>query len=561
MKREKSISEIVISMISHNKGLSVVLALLIVFSIITGILPPLVLERIIDTLAGDHTLSAVPILIYFLLLSLSGILDAGKESVITIFGQKVTHRIRSCMCRKLNLLPADYYTRQDTGTTVSRFVNDVDTVETLFTSGIISMIADTFRILSILAVIFVKSPGLGILLLLVLPLLYLLTRVIQKRMFAAQLDNRRAVGRANNHIPDTVHSIRMIHNLHREAFMEKRYDRYIQDGFHAMNRVNFYDAVYSPIILTVSAVLIAVMMTLSARGDWFLQFFGMSVGTAVAIISYVGKIFEPLENIGMEIQNIQAAAAGIHRINTFLKEDDDAVISALLSHENKNRTCLRQNHDADDRTPAICLKNICFGYEPDREILRDFSLTLAAGENVTLVGRTGTGKSTVFKLVMGLYRPWHGTVQLYGRPADEIPESERRSIFGYVEQRFRAIPGTILDQITLNDQNITREQVIESLQMVGLWKTVQELPQQLDTEYRPPLFSQGQIQLLSIARAVVSDPQILLLDEITANLDSDTERRVLDALQAASLNRTVLSISHRIYENNKTPDKRIVRLD
>ncbi len=521
--------------ISRQGKLTIFLVFTVIGSITVGVIPPLVLEWIVNSLTEQRKVSLLAIMLYFMLLSLSGILDAGKESLITVFGQKVTHQIRSIMCKKLRSLPADYYTRQDTGTTSSRFVGDVDTIETLFTSGIISMVVDACRMFSILAIIFIKSPGLGILMVLVLPLIYLLTRSFQKRMLAAQLENRQAVGRANNHIPDTLHSIQTLHNLHKEEYMEKRYDTYIQEGFCAVNRSNFYDAIYSPIIITVSTLLIAVMMILSAKGGWVMEFFGMSVGTAVAVISYVGKIFEPLESIGMEIQNIQSATAGIRRINAFLAEPEKEKRTEMSDTETTN-------------PPAIGLQNLQFGYETNKEILRDLTFTVNPGEHITLIGRTGAGKSTVFKLLLGMYEPWQGAVKVYGRSASCIQETERRKLFGYVEQTFHSVPGSVLDQITLGDPSIRIEQVQKALSIVGLWNTIKELPAGINTLYRESLFSKGQIQLLSIARAIVSDPKILLLDEITANLDSDTEQRILEALQAASYNRTMLSISHRLYE-------------
>ncbi len=535
--RHSAVMQAVKETISDHRKLSMLLIVTVISSIVAGLIPPLVLEWIINALTGRRELSLPAIILYFVLFSLSGILDARKESLITVFGQKVTHHIRSMMCRKLKSLPADYYTKQDTGTTVSRFVGDVDTVETLFTSGIIGMAADICRIFSILAIVFVKSPGLGILMLFVLPLLYLLTRFFQKRMLAAQMDHRQAIGRVNHHIPDTIHSIRMLHNLNKEQYMEKRYDTYIQDGFRAINRSNFCDAIYSPIIITVSTVLVAVMMILSARGGWLMTFFGMSVGTAVAVMSYVGKIFEPLESIGMEIQNIQSAAAGIQRIHAFLSETEEAIFPEASD-----------SPSAD--APAIRLQNVHFGYETDKEILQGLTLTVLPGEHITLIGRTGAGKSTVFKLLLGLYEPWDGTVEIYGQNAGCIEPSQKRKLFGYVEQTFHAVSGSILDQITLNDSTISMEQVQKALHTVDLWHTIQGFSEGLDTPYQDALFSQGQIQLLSIARAIVSDPQILLLDEITANLDSDMEQKIWKALQQASRNRTMLSISHRLYAYN-----------
>ncbi len=534
MRKQNAIVESVKRTVTKHVWLAFFLVIAIACSIVFGLLPPLVLERIVDALTQRQELSFSIILLYFVLLSLSGFLDAGKESLITIFGQNVTHQIRFMMCEKLKRLPAQYYAEQDTGTTVSRFVSDVDTIETLFTSGIISMVVDACRILSILFIIFTKSIGLGILLLLVLPLLYALTRHFQKQMLQAQMDNRQAVGMANQHIPDTIRSIRMIHNLKKESYMEERYDSYIQDGFKAMDRSNFYDAIYSPIILTISALLVAIMMILSARGGRMMTLFGMSVGTAVAIISYVGKIFDPLESIGMEIQNIQSAAAGVKRINAFLQEPEQE--SYALPY-----TTPQQDN-------AILLSDVHFGYRRDKEILHNLNLAIREGEHVTLIGRTGAGKSTVFKLLMGLYEPWSGEVKVFGSNANEITEDKRRKMFGYVEQTFHAVPGSVWDQIALGDSTITKDEAEDALRMVGLYETVQDFPKGIDTPFQESLFSQGQIQLLSIARAIVSNPKILLLDEITANMDSETENRVLEALKAASQNRTMLSISHRMYE-------------
>ncbi len=535
MMKNSAVMKAVRKTITSCKRLTAMLILTVIGSIAIGLVPPLVLEWIINLLTEGKETSFALVMGYFLLLSLSGFMDAKKESLITMFGQKITHQIRSIMCQKLKALLADYYTMQDTGAAVSRFVGDVDTIENLFTSGIISMAADALRLLSILAIIYLKSPGLGLMLLFVLPLLYMMTRSFQKRMLSAQMDNRQAVGSSNNHILDTIRSIRMLHNLKKEPYMEKKYDVHIQERFAAINKSNFYDSVYSPIIMSVNAVLIAVMMVLSAKGGNMMAFFGMSAGTAVAVISYVGKIFEPLESIGMEIQNIQSALAGIRRINDFLNEPEKKQQAQADFKEKEN-------------LPAISIQQLHFGYEREKEILQGLTLTVEQGEHITMIGRTGAGKSTIFKLLLGIYEPWSGTIEIFGHNSTAIKEKDRRFIFGYVEQEFHAVPGSILEQITLSDPSISREQAIDALNVVGLWETIKDFPDGLNTIYADSLFSQGQMQLISIARAIASNPRILLLDEITADLDSETEHRVLQALQAASENRTVLSISHRLYE-------------
>ena len=538
MRSETSVTRIIGGTIRASKALSALLLAAIAGSVLFALLPPLVLEQIVDALAERRQVTVSLAAGYFLLVAASGLLDAAKESLITVFGQKVTHRVRSAMSAKLLRLPAAYYIEKEPGVTASRFVNDVNTVDSLFASGVISMAADVCRLFSILLVIFTRSTGLGLLLLAAAPLLFWMTRVFQKRMLAAQLESRVAVGRTNQQIPETLKNIRTIRVFHREDYMQRRYGDAIEQGYRAQERSNFYDAVYSPIVVTVSALLVGIVMAASAQGGAARSFFGMSAGTAAALIAYVGSFFDPLESIGMEIQNIQSAVAGVRRINEFLREPE-------------REKGAKAPGSVPTGVPAVQLSGVSFSDgKGEREILRDFDLTVQEGESVLLAGRTGAGKSTLVKLILGLYEPEAGQVRVFGTPPAGIPEAEKRRWFGYVEQQFRPVPGTVGDQVSLQDPQVSEEQIRKALVTVGLWDTVQSLPEGINTPCGEGLFSQGQLQLLSIARAIVLEPKLLLLDEITANLDSKTEAQVLAALQAASLHRTVLSISHRLYEEN-----------
>ena len=502
-------------------------------SVAASLVPPLLLARVVDRLSEGAALTFFAVLGYFCSLALEGILSSAQESLLVLFGQKMTHALRSEMSRKLTQLPASTLAGQNPGEVTARFSGDVDTVEALFTSGIISMVADACRIVSILAVIAVKNTGLALVLLLVVPLFAVFTRHVQKRMLSAQFDNRRAVAAVSGLVPETLHNIRTIRALGMEAYMERRYDRRIADGYAAMERTNFYDAIYSPVVLLLNAVVVGIVMLLSASGNAeILNLFGMSVGTSVAVISYISRIFAPIESLGMEIQTIQSAMAGVRRIDAFLAQPERAV-------PKRNETAARGD---------VALSHVTFGYG-EKPVLRDFSMTVRQGEQVMLVGRTGAGKSTVFKLLLGLYQPEAGTVTIGGVDVSRISDQERRTCIGCVEQHFSRVPGSVLDQITLGDPQITAAMAKNAAQLVGIDAAVQALPKGYDTVCMEGMFSQGEWQLLSIARAAAADPAVLLLDEITANLDAETEARVLEALRRASEGRTVLSVSHRIYEN------------
>ena len=502
-------------------------------SVVASLLPPLLLARIIDGLTAGLPLTLWAVLAYFCSLVLEGVLSSAQESLLVLFGQKMTHALRSEMSHKLTQLPASTLVDQTPGEVAARFSGDVDTVEALFTSGIISMVADACRILSIMAVIAVKNTGLALILLLVLPLFAVFTRHVQRRMLAAQLDNRRAVAAVSGQVPETLHNIRTIRALGTEAYMERRYDKRIADGYAAMERTNFYDAIYSPVVLLLNAVVVAIVMLLSASGNaTVLTLFGMSVGTSVAIINYVSRIFTPIESLGMEIQTIQSAMAGVKRIDAFLTQPERTIPGE------------RQKAARGD----VELAHVTFGYG-ERQVLNDFSMTVHQGEQVTLIGRTGAGKSTIFKLLLGLYPPESGSVTIGGVPVADITDRERRACISCVEQHFARVPGTVLDQITLGDPQITAEMAKNAAQLAGIDTAIRALPDGYDTVCSEGMFSQGEWQLLSIARAAAADPAVLLLDEITANLDAETEARVLDAMRRASEGRTVLSVSHRIYEN------------
>lgn len=561
--KTEHVSGIIAYGIKKNMLLSLGIVLAVCGAVVADIFPPLILGHIIDTIAAGKNMPLYMMLTYFGLIMMTGIMEALREGLLTVFGQKITHELRSRLMEKMTRLTAECINSQEPGTLVSRFVGDVDTVENLFTSGIISMFADACRILSILAVVWFNNRGLAIVLVILLPFFFWFTRTVQKNMLVAQLDNRRAVGKVSGHVPETLHNIRTIHNLSKEEYMENKYDEYIGLSYRAMEKTNFYDAIYSPVILIMNAVVVAVVMLLSASGNsQVLELFGMSAGTAVAVMNYIAQIFSPLESLGMEIQTIQSAVAGVKRINEFfgLPEGYEHASADLAGHaENateaasasaaqaavksgEGKAAYVENVDADDA--YVKLNSVVFGYD-DHIVLNGLSFSVKKGEQVTLVGRTGAGKSTIFKLLLGLYEPKSGEVIIDGRIASDIRPEDKRKIFGYVEQSFHMVPGTVMEQITVFDKAVTEDMAKEAAVIAGLDETITKLPDGYNTICTPELFSQGQWQLLSIARAVAAKPELLLLDEITANLDAETEKTVLTALKRAGKDRTVISISHR----------------
>lgn len=511
--------------------LTAALIAVIVASIVLALLPPYILGLIVDELVAKNASVLTLAILYVAAVFGQGMAGAGQEAAIAIFGQKVTHKLRSAMAAKLDRLPAAYFHEHDAGAISARIVNDVDAIEALFASGIVGMITDVFQVIGIVIAIFLESTGLGILALIALPVVALWTRWIQKTTREARRDARSAIARESAQIPETLRCLRMVQLMGAERFMEGRYGKAVDDGFAAQTRSNFCDAVYSPVVISLSSLVIALMMGLAGSGGAWAAFFGVSVGGAVTAINYVGNVFTPISDIGMEIQSIQDAGAAISRIGELLEAPEEK---------------LPEKTGAEDRQAAVALSHVTFRYKKDVPVLEDFSLSVAPGERVTLMGRTGAGKSTVLNLVMGLYQPDSGAVSVFGEPAGSFAADERRKTLGYVEQGFRRIQGTVLDELTLGDLRVTEEQAKAALEHVGLWESVLALPEGLATPCTQGTFSEGQFQLLGIARAIVFDPPLLLLDEVTSHLDPATEEQVLSALDAAAEGRTTISVSHRL---------------
>lgn len=530
-KKTNQVWSVTKDVLKRYPSLSLAACLMTVLDIIASLIPPLFLADVIDALASGKTPGMSLFIAYPLSLLAASMVSSVKEVMLVKTGQKITHGMRSALSAKLNTLSAEDLSGRAGGEIVSRFIGDVDMVEELFTDGIISMISDLFKIISILIIVFTRNKGLALILLVILPFTAMFTRHVQKKTLEAELAGRGAAAAQSAVIPETIRDIRSIRFLHSEAYMEKRYGKYLEDGLKAQDRINFYDSIYSPVILILNAVTVAAVYILAASGNpAVLTLFGMSAGTSVAVINYISQIFTPLESLGMEIQTIQSAAAGLRRISAFLAQPERTPGDLSVTEEAE---------------PLIVFDNVSFAYNESHTVLSHFNEQIRSQERVTLKGRTGIGKSTLFKLMLGLYAPDEGRVLIAGTPAERIRDEDKRSLFGIVEQEFHPVHGTVRDQITLGDTSLSEDEVRKALADVGLQETVLSLPQGLDTQYDPALFSHGQLQLLAIARAVVSNPKILLLDEITADLDAATEKTVLDALNSASASRTVIMISHR----------------
>lgn len=530
------VKEFILKIVKENKISTAFLTLAACGVVITGLIPPQILKRIIDENLTTQRKEGLLLLaiIYFSSIVLLGGFDFLKEALLTVLGQKITKEIRYAMIQKQERLSLGFFTANSTGATVSRFMNDVDAINSMFTNGIVGMLIDCLKIIGIIVSIWLFKAQLGLITLLLLPLIAVITRSFQRRMLKAQIKNRILVSKVNNHIGESIKNLLTIKAFSKENYMEQKYCEYLSDNYKTVEKVNFYDSVFPPIIQITRAFVIGLIVVLSSK---HLNYLGISVGMIAASIDLISNLFAPIEQLGMELQSIQQAISGVRRVKDFLNEAED---------EQKEKTLTFEKVIPNQEEIVVEFHELSFYYEEGINVLQGVNLRIMPFEKITFIGRTGVGKSTLFKLILGLLKPTKGSITINGIDVYQIPNSEKRRILGYVDQSFTMIKGTVAEQISLQDEAISNEQIEAALDYVGILQYIRTFENGLDTQVKEAMFSQGQKQLLSIARAIVTNPPILLLDEITASLDSLTENKIVSVLQKASDNHTILSISHRL---------------
>jgi ATP-binding cassette subfamily B protein len=414
--------------------------------------------------------------------------------------------------------------------------SDIDAVNTLFTAGLISAVADLLKITGLLAALFALSTPLGVIALVALPIIYLLSDFFRRRIYQMQLKVRERVSAINTSILETYSGIKIIKVFGLEQLFAKRFEPVLESHRQAMNGNSIYDAWFPCIMQIVRASVIALAMIIGARYNMMPLALGLSLGTLAAAADLLMRLFDPIEAAAAELQTIQQAMAGLSRIREFYRLDTEAPVSPTMFSEEVFQKA------------SIEISQVCFSYAKGKPVLSGVDLQIPAGSKAAIAGRTGSGKTTLLNLVAGLYPVQEGSIRINGLDPFLLPPDSRRRLIGMVPQTVTLINGSIQENVTLHDRSITDSQVRQALSQVGLLEYVLSLPDQLATRIGEgeARLSFGQNQLLSLARAIVTDPPVLLLDELTSGLDAMTERQVLAAIRHISADKTILTISHRL---------------
>ena len=495
---------------------------IIVSVTILSLVPPQLLKIIVDDIIPSKDLSKLLkyALFYMLIFVSIGLINFLKEILLVVVSQGVGKKIRLEMLNKINRMSFVIFSKYDSGDLEAYFSNDVDEINTLITSGVISMLIDSFKMIGIIVSIFIFSYMFGIITLAIIPFIVLFTMWIRKRMYKAQAVNRALEGNVNNLVLENLDNVVTIKSFRIYENVEEKYNEVLKNHFKTNQKANTYDAVFSPIMQILKMILIVLIICLSGAD---ISLFGMSVGMLVSSIDLITNLFNPIESLGMELQTIQKSMAAIFRINEYFNLPEDEK---------------KKHYDINLDSIKLEFKDVSFSYDGQNNVIENFNLVLNGSDRLVLKGKSGSGKTTLFKLAYGLIKPTKGTVTINGIPTYLMSDELKRQVFGIVYQDYFFSGGSIKDEITLcND--ISDDAVYKVLHQVGLDRINDIHAPLVGTDY-----STGELSLFNIARAIILDSKVLFLDEMNAKIDSLSAKRIIEVIDEVSKNKLVMSINH-----------------
>ncbi len=447
-------------------------------------------------------------------------------------GQSIIYRMRTEMFDHLHRLSLSFFDHNKVGKLMSRVQNDVQQLQELVTQGMLSLLTSVLTLVGIAAIMITRNPRLALITLSVVPVLAIMIFVWQKYARRAFIRVRRAIATVNSQLQEDIAGVRVVQSLSREDENLEQFDEVNRAHLDANVSAVKLEALMMPTVNILTGVAFAIVIIV---GGFQVQDGVMTVGILVSFLLYVQRFFEPVLELAMQYTGLQRAMASGTRI------------FELLDVEPK----IQDRPDAIELPPVkgeINFQNVNFGYEPDKDVLHDINLNIKPGETVALVGQTGSGKSSLVSLTARFYEVEKGEVTVDGYDVRSITQRSLRQQIGIVPQDPILFSGTIEENIKYGKTEASRDEVIEVAKTVGAHNFINRLGKGYDTQVgqRGVSLSAGQRQLICLARAILADPHILILDEATSNVDTNTERIMQRALRKLSSGRTCLTIAHRL---------------
>ncbi|AZV49961.1 ABC transporter ATP-binding protein [Bacillus halotolerans] len=509
------------------------LAFALILSIVTtlvSLLIPLLTKQLVDGFSMS-ALSGTQIGLIALVFLIQAALSAYATYALNYSGQKIISGLRDLLWKKLIKLPVSYFDTNASGETVSRVTNDTMVVKELITSHISGFITGIISVIGSLTILFIMNWKLTLLVLVVVPLAALILVPIGQKMFSISRETQDETARFTGLLNQILPEIRLVKASNAEEVEYKRGKLGISSLFQLGVREAKVQSLVGPLI---SLVLMAALVAVIGYGGMQVSSGELTAGALVAFILYLFQIIMPMGQITTFFTQLQKSIGATERMIEILAEEEEDTVTG---------------NQIDNAHLPIRLDQVSFGYKPEQLILKDISAVIEAGKVTAIVGPSGGGKTTLFKLLERFYSPTEGTIRLGDEPVDTYSLESWRQHIGYVSQESPLMSGTIRDNICYGlEREVTDAEIEKAAEMAYALNFIQELPNQLDTEVgeRGIMLSGGQRQRIAIARALLRDPSILMLDEATSSLDSQSEKSVQQALEVLMEGRTTIVIAHRL---------------
>lgn len=514
----------------------VVLAILLTLtaSFLGTIRPKLIQVAIDDYIAKDNLegLNWIIILLFGALLS-EFILQMVTTYLTRWFGQNTLYSLRNSIFQKIQSLNVQYFDKTPIGRLITRTTSDVEALSELLSDGVVAMIGDMFRIIFILFFMFSMNWELSIVTIAVLPILFYATFWFKEKVRVAFLKVRDQISNLNSFVQEHINGMSVVQLFNREKKQQEKFEKINADHKAAHVETIFYFSIFWPLVEVFSSFAMALIVW---YGGGRALMGGVTFGVLLAFIQYSRQFFMPIRGLSEKFNTLQSALASSERIFDVL-DQETAVVESVSP--------VRIEHPKGE----IEFENVWFKYnEGEDYVLKNVSFKARTGENIAIVGATGAGKTTIISLLLRFYDIQKGSIKLDGIDIKELALSDLRYYFSLVLQDNALFTGSIFENITLGEENITREQVIKAAHDVEAHHFIEKLPGIYDFELKQQgsSLSMGQRQLICFVRAMVFDPKILILDEATSSIDSETESLVNDASEKMMEGRTSIVIAHRL---------------
>ncbi|MFD2612100.1 ABC transporter ATP-binding protein [Paenibacillus gansuensis] len=522
----------------YSKQLLPIVILMMVLGTITRLAIPFIISQAIDKAiapaAGDPSVRLL--LIYAGVMLVLYLIQWGANTFriryTNIIGQRVIYDIRHDIFKHIQKLSFNFFDKRPAGSVLVRVTNDVNSLQDLFTNGVVNVLIDCVQLVGIMIILLSLNFKLGLAVMITVPLMFLVSTSLRKKIRRAWQDVRTKQSRLNAHLSESIQGIRVTQAFTQEKENIGFFDKMNTENRQSWNYASMTNQSFGPIIEVTGAIGAFILFFYGAH---LIQSTEITVGLFVAFASYVGNFWEPINRLGQMYSQLLVAMASSERIFEFI--DMKPIVDDKEQAEN-----------LDNIEGNIRFDNIVFEYEKGRPALKGISLDVHAGQSIAFVGHTGSGKSTMINLLCRFYDPVEGRVLIDGKDIRDIHLQSLRSQIGIVLQDTFIFSGTIRDNIRFGRLDATDEEVEIAAKAVNAHEFIAGLPDGYETEVqeRGSVLSMGQRQLISFARALLADPRVLILDEATASIDTETELKIQEALKTLLFGRTSFIIAHRL---------------